>query len=168
MQQQELKHLVRIAKTDLDGAKPIAHALLKIKGVGFSFANMICSFANIDKRTKVGYLNEQQITLLSNILEAPAKHGAPEWILNRRRDPETNQTRHLLLADLTFTQENDIKKLKKIKSFKGIRHAYGQPVRGQRTRSNFRKNKGKVHLGVVRKKVTAPGAEAKDEKKEKK
>ena len=51
---------------------------------------------------------------------------------------------------MSFTQDNDIKMLKKIKSYKGIRHSLGLPVRGQRTRSNFRKNKGKV-MGVKRK-----------------
>ena len=40
-----------------------------------------------------------------------------------------------------------MKTQKKIKGYKGIRHMLGQPVRGQRTRGNFRKNKGKV-MGV--------------------
>jgi small subunit ribosomal protein S13 len=40
--------------------------------------------------------------------------------------------------------------MKKIRSYKGMRHAYGLPVRGQRTKSKFRKNKGKVK-GVKRK-----------------
>ena len=57
---------------------------------------------------------------------------------------------------LSFTQDNDIKMMKKIKSYKGVRHILGQPVRGQRTKSNFRKNKGKV-LGVKRKEGTKPG-----------
>ena len=39
--------------------------------------------------------------------------------------------------------------MKKIKSYRGIRHMFGLPVRGQRTRSNFRPNKGKVQ-GVKR------------------
>ena len=159
----ELKHLVRIARTDLDGTKPIGHALLKIKGVGFSFANMLCSLAHIDKHTKTGYLTNEQVTLFDNILTSPAKHGAPARMFNRRRDYETNEDKHLVSAGLTFTQENDIKRLKKIKAYRGVRHAHGQPVRGQRTRSNFRKSKGKVHLGVQRKKVAAPTA--KEEKK---
>ena len=41
--------------------------------------------------------------------------------------------------------------MKKIKCYKGVRHMLDLPVRGQRTKSNFRKNKGKVHLGVKRK-----------------
>ena len=46
--------------------------------------------------------------------------------------------------------------MKKIKSYRDIRHALGLPVRGQRTKSNFRKNKGKV-LGVRRKEGVKAG-----------
>ena len=53
-------------------------------------------------------------------------------------------------SDLRFIQDNDIKMMKKIKSYKGIRHMFRLPVRGQCTRSNFRKNKGKG-MGVKRK-----------------
>jgi len=55
-----------------------------------------------------------------------------------------------LVGDLKFTKENDIKLLKKVKSYRGMRHALGLPVRGQRTKSNFRRNKGKASLGVKR------------------
>ena len=85
-------------------------------------------------------------------------------MLNRRNDPEDGSDKHLLSSDLKFTVENDIKMMKKIKCYKGVRHSLGQPVRGQRTKSNFRRNKGKV-MGVVRKAV-APAA--KDEKSDKK
>jgi small subunit ribosomal protein S13 len=71
-------------------------------------------------------------------------------MLNRKKDPEDNLDRHLIGSSLTFTQDNDIKMLKKIKSYKGLRQSLGLPARGQRTKSNFRKNKGKV-LGVKRK-----------------
>jgi len=73
-------------------------------------------------------------------------------MLNRRKDYETGEDKHLLSSDLAFTKDNDIKMLKKIKSYKGMRHAFGLPVRGQRTRSNFRRNKGKV-TGVQKKKI---------------
>ena len=43
----ELKHLVRIANTDLDGKKTIAFALAKIKGVGIPFAHAACRVAKI-------------------------------------------------------------------------------------------------------------------------
>ena len=46
-------------------------------------------------------------------------------------------------------REFDIKRMKKIKSYKGARHSAGQPVRGQRTRSHFR-SRGKA-VGVTKK-----------------
>jgi small subunit ribosomal protein S13 len=44
--------------------------------------------------------------------------------------------------------------MKKIRSYRGVRHGIGLPVRGQRTKSNFRRNKGKVSLGVAKKETT--------------
>ena len=146
----EFKHLVRIANTDLDGNKPIAFALRKIKGVNFQFANAACAMANVSKSKKAGNLSEEEVKKLDEAVKDPTKHGAPDWMLNRRRNYEDNTNNHLTLGDLDFTKDNDIKIMKKIKSYRGMRHAFGLPVRGQRTKSNFRKNKGKV-TGVKRK-----------------
>jgi small subunit ribosomal protein S13 len=55
--------------------------------------------------------------------------------------------------------------MKKIRSYKGVRHMLGQPVRGQKTKSNFRKNKGSASLGVQRKKVAAPAPKAEGKEK---
>ena len=46
-------------------------------------------------------------------------------------------------SDLELARDFDIKRLKKIKSYRGIRHVAGLPTKGQRTRANFRKNKKK-------------------------
>ncbi len=162
-EQTEYKHIVRIANTDLDGNKPIANALTKIKGVGNHFANSICNVADIPHNSKTGNLTSEQISKLTDVLANPKKYDFPIWMLNRRKDPETGDNKHLLLADLTFIQDNDIKFLKKIRSYRGMRHALGQPTRGQRTKSNFRKNKGKV-TGVQRKAVGAPAKAAAPEK----
>ncbi|MEK6867257.1 MAG: 30S ribosomal protein S13, partial [Nanoarchaeota archaeon] len=55
--------------------------------------------------------------------------------------------------------------LKKIKAYRGMRHAAGLPTRGQRTRSNFRKNKGKT-VGVMKSaQAKAAAAPAADKKK---
>src|SRR3989344_6956100 len=157
--EQTIKQLVRVASTDLDGNKPVHHALLKIKGVGVSFSHMVCSCAGVDMRAKMGLLDEQMVKKLDDIVRNPLKYGAPLWMINRRRDIETNEPRHVLTGDIDFVQDNDIKILKKIKAYRGIRHMLGLPARGQRTRSNFRKNKGKVHLGVQRKKAAPEGGD---------
>ena len=155
-QKQELKYFVRIANTDLDGNRTIQHALTKIKGIGFMFSNAICNVANISKAKKTGYLSDDEVARIDDVIKDPSRFRLPAWILNRRLDPEDNQSRHLISTNLSFTQDNDIKMMKKIKSYKGIRHSHGLPVRGQRTRSNFRKNKGKV-MGVKRKEGTKSG-----------
>ena len=83
-------------------------------------------------------------------MKSPLESGMPLWMVNRRRDYEDNKDKHLVTTDLMFTKDNDLKRLKKIKSYRGVRHTQGLPVRGQRTKSNFRKSKGKV-MGVKRK-----------------
>lgn len=155
-QKQELKYFVRIANTDLDGNKYIHHSLTKIKGVSFMFSNAICNTAGIEKTKKTGYLTDSEANKIDEIIKDPLRFKIPTWILNRKRDPEDNKDKHLIGSTLAFTQDNDIKMMKKIKSYKGIRHSLGLPVRGQRTKSNFRRNKGKV-LGVKRKERTKAG-----------
>jgi len=149
-EKKDFKHLVRIANADLDGNKLLGYALRNIKGIGFQFANMICIVIGINKTKKVGDLSDDEVKKLNNLIEDPSKSGAPDWMFNRRKDYEDNSNKHLLSADLTFIQDNDVKRMKKIKCFRGMRHAFGLPVRGQRTKSNFRKSKGNV-MGVKRK-----------------
>ncbi len=143
----EMKHIVRIANTDLKGTKQMLPGLADIKGIGFMYANAVCSVAGIDVHRKLGTLTDEEARRLDEIAKNPVKFGIPEWLVNRRKDPETGIDKHVLTNDLLFIQENDVKMMKKMKSWKGIRHMLGQPVRGQKTRSNFRKGKGNV-MGV--------------------
>ncbi|MBU2560877.1 MAG: 30S ribosomal protein S13 [Nanoarchaeota archaeon] len=154
---EDYRHIVRIADTDLDGSKPIGHSLNKIKGVSFMFANAVCTFSRIDKKKITGQLNADEVKRLNEILKEPSKYGFPVWMLNRRKYAETGENRHIIGADLKWQVENDIKLMKKIRSYKGVRHMLGLPVRGQKTKNNFRKKKGKG-LGVKRKKTAAPAA----------
>ena len=155
-QKQELKYFVRIANTDLDGNKPIHHALIKIKGISYMFSNAICNVAGIEKTKKAGYLSDDEANKIDEIIKEPSKFKIPSWLFNRKKDPEENLDKHLVSSTLSFIQDNDIKMMKKMKSYKGIRHSLGLPVRGQRTRSNFRRNKGKV-MGVKKKEGTKAG-----------
>jgi small subunit ribosomal protein S13 len=149
---QEIKHLVRIANTDLQGPKQLHVALTKIKGISFMLSNIICNLAKIDKAKKVGTLSDDEVSKIDSIIKEPLKYKIPTWALNRRDDPETSSDMHLLGPDIKFVKENDIKIMKKMKSYKGMRHAGGLPVRGQKTKANFRRNKGRSSLGVKRKK----------------
>ena len=143
----ELRHIVRIANTDMDGKKNILVGLAKIKGVGINFANAVCRVCNIDVQRKLGSLTDAELVIVESTVKDPAARAIPAWLFNRRHDMDTGKDLHAVAANLQFVEENDVKMMKKIKSYKGIRHMQGAPVRGQRTRSNFRRNKGKV-MGV--------------------
>lgn len=139
------KSIVRIAATDIPGEAAVYHGLTKIKGVSWSFSNAICTYLDIDKTKKMNSLNEREIEKITNFIKAPT--GLRNFLLNRRRDVETGQDRHLITSDLELQREFDIRRMKQIRSYKGWRHALGQPVRGQRTRSHFRKGRA---IGVQR------------------
>ena len=146
----DFKHIVRVVNTDLDGNKPIGHALTKIRGVGRMFASSVCNVAGIDWTSKTGELPEPDVKKLTEIIKSPVKFKIPEWMFNRRKDYKTGEDKHILTSDLEFTQTSDLRRMSKIKSYRGLRRSIGLTVRGQRTRSNFRRNKGKVQ-GVKRK-----------------
>jgi small subunit ribosomal protein S13 len=69
-------------------------------------------------------------------------------MFNRRKEPETGETKHITTSQVEFIQKMDIDREKKIRSYRGVRHSLGLPVRGQRTRSSFRKG---TTVGVQRK-----------------
>lgn len=146
---EKIRGIVRIAGADIKGEKQLFTSLMRIKGVGGYLANAICRIHNFDRNRKVGTLTEQEIKKIEETLKNPLKFGIPNWALNRRKDIDTGEDRHLVGPDLTFTQKQDVKKMIDIKCYKGVRHMFGLPVRGQRTRSSFRKGKT---VGVVRKK----------------
>jgi small subunit ribosomal protein S13 len=146
----DVRYLVRVVNTDLDGRKHIVIAMQKIRGIGDMYANAICTCAGINKMKKTGELSEPEVKAIEDVIHNPAKHHIPSWLYNRRGDPETGEDRHLITSDLMFAKDLDIKLMKKTKSYKGMRHQWNLPVRGQRTKSNFRRNKGKG-LGVKKK-----------------
>ena len=143
----EFKYLIRIANTDLDGKKAVVIALKDIRGVGIPLANAVCQLAKINGMGKIGNLSDVDIKRLDELVRNIEKQPLPSWMFNRRRDLDTGLDRHVITNDLIFNKDNDIKLMKRIKCYKGVRHSFNAPVRGQRTRSNFRANKGKV-MGV--------------------
>ncbi|PLW79730.1 30S ribosomal protein S13 [Candidatus Woesearchaeota archaeon] len=151
MAEENFKHIIRVANTDLKGEKQISFALQKIKGVGTMFSHMVCRVAKVPKEKKAGTLNDKEVKALEEAILDPKKFSVPSWLYNRRKDYETGEDTHIISGDLKFIKENDVKRLQKTKSYKGLRLAVGLPVRGQRTKSNFRRTKGKG-LGVKKKK----------------
>ena len=140
--------LVRILNADIPGSKNLYAGLTKIKGISFSMSNAICHILNLDKRKRVESLSKEEIEKLS---EAIKTIDIPKFMKNRRFDFDTGEDKHLLSTDLELRKDFDIKRLKKIKSYKGNRHSRGLPLRGQRTKSHFR-TKGKHKAVGVKKK----------------
>lgn len=127
-----------MAGVDLPGDKAIAYAIADIKGIGFNTAYAVLRKLGIDPHRRLGTLSDEEVEKLSDALKSIEKLGLPEWMLNRRRDPVTGESRHLITSDLLLTVRNDIESMKKIKSYRGVRHALGLKVRGQRTRTTGR------------------------------
>lgn len=163
----DFRHIVRICNTDLDGNKSLIQGMNRIKGVSFMFANMACRLTGVNGTQKAGVVPEIEIKKIDDFLRNPGGAGAPDWMMNRRKDPESGNDMHVITTDLMLARDNDIKMMKKIRSYKGVRHAVGLPVRGQRTRSNFRPSKRTGtggRLGVVKKKDASAAAPAKKDK----
>jgi len=157
----EIKYLVRIANTDLDGTSTVQYALTGIKGIGIRVSKIIARKAEVDPNAIMGYLPPEQVDRLRNALEN-IESNMPLWMLNRRNDIYTGENRHLVGTDLILGTKEDVNLMKKIRSYKGIRHERGQKVRGQRTRSTGRTG---ATVGVVRKKEVAAAGGAAPEKK---
>jgi small subunit ribosomal protein S13 len=141
--QEEKKYrekLVRILSEDIEGGMKIYAGLTKIKGVSWSVSNAICKVLNIDRNRRIGSLTPEEVKKISEFIKNPK---IPKHLLNRRKDFETGNDLHMSGSDLELRKEFDIKRLKKIKSYRGLRHAAGQPVRGQRTKAHFRVNRPK-------------------------
>ncbi len=160
---EQLRGIVRIAGTDIKGEKKLFVSLQRIKGVSSAMANAICRIHNLDRNRKVGTLTIEEVKKIEETMKDPMKFGIPTWMLNRKGDPESGINRHLIGPDLIFQHKQDIKKMMDLRTYKGIRHGLGLPVRGQRTRSSFRKGRT---VGVIRKKIMpAKAGEKREEKK---
>lgn len=140
--------MMRILSTDIEGKMNIYAGLSKVKGISWALANATCKILKIDKKRKIGSLTEEEIKKIADFVKNPK---IPTYLLNRRKDFETGKDGHLIGSDLDLKKDFDIKRLKKIKNYRGLRHVSGLPTRGQRTRGHFRPNKMKG-AGIKKKK----------------
>jgi small subunit ribosomal protein S13 len=131
-------------------------ALTGIKGVGRRCARIFTDKAGVDPHATLGLLPDAEIDKLKKVIEeGAASKILPIWMLNRRGDIETGADVHVMGMDLNMTLREDLDLMKKMRSYKGIRHERGLRVRGQRTRSSGRTG---AIVGVSRKKEGAPAA----------
>jgi len=133
--QEETEMLIRIFGYDIKGSKKVFIGLTEIKGISWAISNALCKILKIPVAKKIGELSKAEISTIETTLK---KLAVPDFLKNRRNDVETGETFHLYGTDLDMKRDFDIKRLREIKSYRGIRHALKLPVRGQRTRSHFR------------------------------
>jgi len=152
---EELRHIVRILNTDLAGKRQVHMALTGIKGVGRRCAKIFTERAGVDPNATLGLLPDAEIDKLKKVVEEDAINSLPIWMVNRRVDIETGKDIHVMGMDLNMTLREDLDLMKKMRSYKGLRHERGLRVRGQRTRSSGRTG---AIVGVSRKKEGTPAA----------
>ncbi len=126
--------MVRLHGIILPDDKRIEYALTILYGIGWSNVAQILKQSNVDKNKRVKDLTEEELKRISEIIEKNYK----------------------IEGDLREKISEDIKRLKEIGCYRGIRHIRNLPVRGQRTRSNARTKRGKRKtVGALKKEVWA-------------
>lgn len=111
----------RIAGVDIPDRKKIYYSLQYIHGIGPKFAADILAEAKIDPDLRANELSETDISLLNTIVDGG----------------------FLVEGALRRQIQQNIQRLREIRSYRGDRHRTGLPTRGQRTRCNARTRKGR-------------------------
>ncbi|MDO8560694.1 MAG: 30S ribosomal protein S13 [bacterium] len=127
---------MRIVGTNIPDNKKIVFALPYIFGIGLSISKKIISAAKIDPKKLAKDLTQDEVNRLREIIEKDYKI-------------EGELRREIMM---------NIKRLRDIASYRGIRHIRGLPVRGQRTKTNSRTRRGNVRktMGSGRKPSASP------------
>lgn len=126
--------MARIAGTNIPTEKRLEIALTYIYGIGLKTSQDVLKNLNIDPNQRVKDTSEADLAKIREYIE---KNLTVE-------------------ADLSRVVSGNIKRLKEIKAYRGLRHSAGLPSRGQRTRTNARTKRGKkVTVGSGRKKAAA-------------
>ena len=125
----------RISGTNIPDNKRIKIALTYVYGIGSSLSEKILKEANIDSSRKASDLNKEEIDILRKIIDDKYK-------------TEGDLKREIMM---------DIKRLKEINCWRGLRHIKKLPVRGQRTKTNSRTVRGNVRKTVGSGRRAAPG-----------
>ena len=147
-QEDDIRYFVRIGQTDLDGTKSVESALIGMDGIGRRAARVIADSVGVDRHATFGRLDDDEIDAVVEAVESYADE-VPEWLTNRQRDYFSGESKHIIGSDVQLVRQQDVNRMQKIGSYKGIRHRRGQKVRGQRTKSTGR-TEGTVGVNVER------------------
>ncbi|MGY9025212.1 MAG: 30S ribosomal protein S13 [Candidatus Pelagibacterales bacterium] len=124
--------MARIAGVNIPSQKKIVIALTYVYGIGRKFSVDICKEANIDENIRVQDLSEADIKKVTDIVSAS----------------------FTVEGDLRREVSANIKRLKDLGAYRGVRHRKNLPCRGQRTHTNARTKKGKAIAIAGKKKIT--------------
>ena len=114
--------MARIAGVNIPTNKRVAIALTYIHGIGHTTAKGIIEKLKIAPERRVADLSDQEVLQIREAIDAD----------------------HTVEGDLRRETAMNIKRLMDLKSYRGLRHRAGLPVRGQRTHTNARTRKGKA------------------------
>ena len=145
----DFKYIIRIANSDVSGEERLANALTSIRGIGPRISNAIVQKLKLDPNKLAGKLDDKNVVDIENAI-MNLNDYVPDWLLNRQKDYDTGEDIHPVSVELKMTHDEDLNRMKKVNSYKGIRHASGHKVRGQRAYSNGRKG---LALGVSKKRA---------------
>ena len=84
---------------------------------------------------RAGELNSDELERIVTIMQNPAQFKIPNWFLNRQRDMNDGKNSHVLSNQIDQKMREDLERLKKIRSHRGLRHHWGLRVRGQHTKT---------------------------------
>jgi small subunit ribosomal protein S13 len=143
------KVFFRKLRTQVDGNAKVEHGLTQIRGIGRRFSQAIVRVAGIDPNLRIGAIAEKDLNRIEEIIINPVENGVPNWMVNRPKDLRTGEDLHIIGNKLEITIRRDVDRMKKIKSYKGVRHHLRLKVRGQRTKSTGRHG---LVVGVMRRK----------------
>ena len=121
--------MARIAGVDLPRNKRIDVALTAIFGIGRNTAPKICTQARVDPGMNADELSDQEVARLREVID-------------NNYNVEGDRRREISLH---------IKRLMDLKTYRGLRHRRGLPVRGQRTHTNARTRKGPRRTAIKKK-----------------
>lgn len=96
-----------------------------------------------------GELTTEELERVVTILQSPTQYKIPSWFLNRQRDVADGKDSQVVSNSLDSKTREDLERLKRIRSHRGLRHYWGLRVRGQHTKTTGRRGRT---VGVSKKK----------------
>ena len=122
--------MARIAGVDLPRDKRVEIGLTYIYGIGLTSSKRILADAGVDPDTRVRDLTDEEVKKISNVIDDT----------------------QMVEGDLRRERQLNLKRLREINCYRGIRHRKSLPSRGQKTKTNARTCKGQRRTVANKKK----------------